>query len=66
MARAASRDEVRPILTGVLVQAEGTTLTMVATDSYRLSVKHTELESAALASRSRRTCRRARCASSPG
>ena len=46
MARAASRDEVRPILTGVLVQAEGTTLTMVATDSYRLSVKHTELEQA--------------------
>ena len=46
VARAASRDEVRPILTGVLVQAEGTTLTMVATDSYRLSVKHTELEQA--------------------
>ena len=44
VARAASRDEVRPILTGVLFQAEGTTLTMVATDSYRLSVKHTELE----------------------
>ena len=49
MARAASRDEVRPILTGVLVQAEGSTLTMVATDSYRLAVKHTELEGAALA-----------------
>jgi len=46
VARAASRDEVRPILTGVLVQAEGTTLTMVATDSYRLSVKHTELDQA--------------------
>jgi DNA polymerase-3 subunit beta len=30
----------------VLVQAEGSTLTMVATDSYRLAVKHTELESA--------------------
>ncbi len=45
VARAASRDEVRPILTGVLVQAEGETLTMVATDSYRLSVKHTKLES---------------------
>jgi DNA polymerase-3 subunit beta len=44
VARAASRDEVRPILTGVLLQAEGNTLTMVATDSYRLSVKHTELE----------------------
>jgi len=46
VARAASRDEVRPILTGVLFQAEGSTLTMVATDSYRLSVKHTQLESA--------------------
>ena len=44
VALAASRDEVRPILTGVLVTAEERTLTMVATDSYRLSVKHTELE----------------------
>jgi DNA polymerase-3 subunit beta len=44
VARAASRDEVRPILTGVLVQASEGRLTMVATDSYRLSVKHTELE----------------------
>ena len=46
VARAASRDEVRPILTGVLVQAEGERLTMVATDSYRLSVKHATLEAA--------------------
>jgi len=46
VARAASRDEVRPILTGVLLQAEGQELTMVATDSYRLSVKHTALEAA--------------------
>ncbi|MEK6271862.1 MAG: DNA polymerase III subunit beta [Actinomycetota bacterium] len=46
VARAASRDEVRPILTGVLLRAENATLTMVATDSYRLSVKHTELERA--------------------
>ncbi len=44
VARAASRDEVRPILTGVLFLAAGKTLTMVATDSYRLSVKHSELE----------------------
>ncbi len=35
---------MRPILTGVLVQAEGERLTMVATDSYRLSVKHADLE----------------------
>ena len=46
VARAASRDEVRPILTGVLVHAEGQQLTMVATDSYRLSVKHTQLDTA--------------------
>jgi len=44
VARAASRDEVRPILTGILVSVEGARLTMVATDSYRLAVKHTELE----------------------
>ena len=44
VARAASRDDARPILTGVLVRVEGRRLTMVATDSYRLSVKHTELE----------------------
>ncbi len=46
VARAASRDEVRPILTGVLLTAEEKTLTMVATDSYRLCVKHSELEDA--------------------
>ncbi|HSI81440.1 MAG TPA: DNA polymerase III subunit beta [Solirubrobacterales bacterium] len=44
VARAASRDEVRPILTGVLLEAEDNRLTMVATDSYRLSVKHSQLE----------------------
>jgi DNA polymerase III subunit beta len=42
--RSASRDETRPILTGVLVGVSGTELRMVATDSYRLSVKVTELE----------------------
>ena len=45
VARAASRDEARPVLTGVLVTVDGTELTMVATDSYRLAVKRTELES---------------------
>ena len=43
VARAASRDETRPHLTGVLVTASGTDLRMVATDSYRLSVKETSL-----------------------
>jgi DNA polymerase-3 subunit beta len=42
--RAASRDETRPILTGVLVTIGGGKLKMVATDSYRLSVKETPLE----------------------
>jgi DNA polymerase III subunit beta len=44
VARSASRDETRPVLTGVLVSASGSELRMVATDSYRLSVKETELE----------------------
>jgi DNA polymerase III subunit beta len=44
VARAASRDETRPHLTGVLVTASETELRMVATDSYRLSVKETKLE----------------------
>jgi DNA polymerase III subunit beta len=44
VARAASRDDMRPVLTGVLVSARGREMTMVATDSYRLAVKRTELE----------------------
>jgi len=44
VARSASRDETRPILTGILVSAAGRELRMVATDSYRLSVKETPLE----------------------
>ncbi len=44
VARSASRDETRPILTGILVSASGSDLRMVATDSYRLSVKETGLE----------------------
>jgi DNA polymerase-3 subunit beta len=47
VARSASRDESRPVLTGVLVRFEGSKLVMAATDSYRMSVKETELESAA-------------------
>jgi DNA polymerase III subunit beta len=43
VARAASRDETRPHLTGVLVSASDKELRMVATDSYRLSVKETAL-----------------------
>src|SRR5215470_9986288 len=41
--RSASRDESRPVLTGILVRFEAGKLVMAATDSYRLSVKETEL-----------------------
>ena len=47
VARSASRDESRPVLTGILVRFEAGKLVMVATDSYRLSVKETELDAAA-------------------
>ncbi len=43
VARSASRDETRPVLTGILMSASGQELRMVATDSYRLSVKETQL-----------------------
>src|SRR5262245_7121338 len=45
VARSASRDETRPILTGILVSAAGPELNMVPTDSYRLNVKKTVLVS---------------------
>jgi DNA polymerase III subunit beta len=44
VAGSASRDETRPVLTGILVSALERELRMVATDSYRLSVKETTLE----------------------
>jgi len=44
VARSASKDETRPILTGILISATEQELRMVATDSYRLSVKQTALE----------------------
>jgi DNA polymerase III subunit beta len=46
VAGSASRDETRPVLTGILVSASERELRMVATDSYRLSVKETTLEAA--------------------
>jgi DNA polymerase-3 subunit beta len=39
--RSASRDESRPVLTGILVHFEPERLVMAATDSYRLAVKQT-------------------------
>lgn len=41
VSRAASRDESRPVLTGILVRFEEGKVVMAATDSYRLSVKET-------------------------
>ena len=43
VSRAASRDESRPVLTGVLVEFSQGAVTMAATDSYRLSVKQSPL-----------------------
>jgi DNA polymerase-3 subunit beta len=47
VARAASRDESRPLLTGMLVSFTGGKIVMAATDSYRLAVKETELSGSA-------------------
>ena len=46
VSRAVSRDETRPILTGVLMVVEGPTLRLVATDSYRLAVCEVDIENA--------------------
>ncbi len=46
VSRAASRDESRPVLTGILVRFEGENVVMAATDSYRLAVKETSLAEA--------------------
>ena len=47
VAESASRDETRPVLTGVNVRVQGSKLRAVATDSYRLAVYRTELEAPA-------------------
>src|SRR2546423_1960667 len=43
VARSASRDESRPVLTGILARFEPGKIVMAATDSYRLSVKETAI-----------------------
>jgi DNA polymerase III subunit beta len=40
--RAASNDDARPLLTGVLIAPEGTGVRLVATDSYRLALRDIE------------------------
>jgi DNA polymerase-3 subunit beta len=44
VSRAVSRDEARPVLTGILVKFGDGKLVMAATDSYRLSYKETPIE----------------------
>jgi DNA polymerase-3 subunit beta len=44
VARSASRDETRPVLTGVLMVVDTGRLRMVATDSYRLAVREVSLD----------------------
>jgi DNA polymerase-3 subunit beta len=46
VSRSYSRDETRPVLTGILVSFEESRLRMVTTDSYRLSIKETPLANA--------------------
>ena len=58
---AASRDDARPILTGVLLVAEGSGLRLVATDSYRLGVRDLPGESVLAAHLSGRRPRGATC-----
>lgn len=44
VSKAVSKDESRAILTGILFSMEGTSLKFVATDSYRLAIRETQLE----------------------
>jgi DNA polymerase III subunit beta len=44
VSRSASRDESRPVLTGILVRFEPGKIVMAATDSYRLAVKETPVD----------------------
>ena len=64
--RAASHDDGRPLLTGVLVSRVDGSMRMVATDSYRMAMR--DLPGAEHASPARRTCscRPARSPSSSG
>src|ERR671914_824730 len=47
VSRSYSKDETRPVLTGILISFEENRVRMVTTDSYRLSIKETELATTA-------------------
>lgn len=46
VSKAVSRDETRPVLTGVLLVVDAAVIRLVATDSYRLAIKEMPLENA--------------------
>ncbi len=48
VSRSYSRDETRPVLTGILISFEDSRVRMVTTDSYRLSIKESELATTAV------------------
>ena len=48
VSRSYSRDETRPVLTGILISFEDSRVRMVTTDSYRLSIKEAELATTAV------------------
>jgi DNA polymerase-3 subunit beta len=48
VSRSYSRDETRPVLTGILISFKDSRVRMVTTDSYRLSIKETELATTAV------------------
>jgi DNA polymerase III subunit beta len=47
VAFAASTDEARPVLTGVLLKLDGDHITMAATDGFRISIREDEIPNAA-------------------
>src|SRR5665811_2422551 len=47
VAFAASTDEARPVLTGVLVIVDGNEISLAATDGFRISVRKSELSTPA-------------------
>lgn len=47
VAFATSKDDARPVLTGVLTTVEGKSITLVAADGFRLSIRKAQLESKA-------------------
>jgi DNA polymerase III subunit beta len=47
VAKAVSRDEARPILTGILLVIDSDEIKMVATDSYRLAIRSSKIETSA-------------------